>query len=329
MSPIRHGVLRYYEAFAGIGGATVAAKGLPMTCVGGAEYEPNARAVYWANHGKHLDGNLWDIDPGDVEPMDMFFMSPPCTPYSRAGNRRGLNDPAGKVIFAVLPLIERHKPSAIIVENTIGFNSHADGRTIRKISKAFERLGYHPLHECWRALNSAKFGLPTRRVRFFGVMLRKDFDPSKLIWPNPSNPMVPLRTVLLPPSQVRDLVFNRTDFTPHVPKVRRGGYHLQRLGHFDRQFHDRYLYGTDAPAATFCRHSSGLGGSSGLYLVGDVIRKLHPREMLRAHNFSDDFVIPMPYAIATGLIGNSLCPPVLNAVYRMILPVISNGEIAV
>ena len=329
MSPIRRRVLRYYEAFAGIGGASVAAGGLPMTCVGGAELEPNARAVYWANHGRHLHGDLWMLDPLAVEPMDVFFLSPPCTPYSRAGKRLGLNDPAGRVIFAVLPLIARHKPAAIIVENVIGFTSHDGGRTMRKISKAFERHGYHPLYESWRALDSARFGLPTKRVRVFGVMLRRDFDPKALIWPEPALPMVPLRAVLLPPDQVRHLSFHRKDFTPQIrTSPRRDDYQLEKLGYFDRHYRDRFVYGVNAPAATFCRHNSGLGGSSSLYMVNGVIRKLAPREMLRAMGFPEDFIIPASYAIATGLIGNSLCPPVLTEVYRMVLRVISKGEVS-
>lgn len=323
MSPGRRKPLTYVEVFAGIGGGREAARPLPMECVGAVERKAASRAVYWVNHGDHPHGDLLRLDPSDVEPMDILVTTPPCTPYSQIGKRTGLDHPAGPVVFGLVPLVARHMPRALIFESVPCFASHDGQKSIRAVSAAFERLGYHPLHESWRKLNSAAFGLATRRVRFFGVMLREDYDPSRLVWPNPSLPMVPVSTVLLPPDEVRDLTFRRQDYTPFVSKRPRDKYGLHKVGFFDRNYRDRFLYGVDGPAPTFCRSNSGLTGSAGLYLVDGVVRKLHPVEQLRAMGFRDDFVIPMPYATASSLIGDSICPPVLTEVYRMVIRVVS------
>lgn len=304
----------------------MAMRPLPMRSVGASEIYAPARAVYWANHGEHPLGDIRRIDPADVEPFDILFSSNPCTSYSKLGKREGLRHPDGAVVFALLPLVAKHLPKAIVWENVkeLGGMFSAD---LRVISESFERLGYHRIVHT--NLNSAKFGLATQRVRFFGVSLRKDFNPGALVWPNPSLPMVPLRTVLLPPDEVRDLTFPRSDYIPHTPKwTRRTPYSPHKLGYFDKDHRDRCVHGVDSTAPTFCHHNSGLGGSSGLFDVDGVTRKLACREMLRAMSFPDDFIVPMPYAIATAMVGNALAPKVLTEVFRAVLKVISGGGVA-
>lgn len=318
--------LAFYEAFSGIGGGAVAAKASNFRCVGACEQNPNAATVYWLNNGHHPHPNAWTIDPSKIDPIHILFASPPCTSYSKIGKRKGLLDPAGRVVFALESLVAYHKPKAIIIENVCEFATFDGNKVLEIVSAAFERYGYHSLTDerSWRKLNSAKFGAATQRVRFFGVMLREDFDPDALVWPDPSLPMVPLSSVLLPEDEVRHLIFKRRDYVP-VDQPKRGVYSPHKIGYFDKDYRDRALYATNAPAATYCRSNSGLASSSGLYKTEEgIIRKLHPREMLRSMGYSDSFVLPMPYGIAAGLIGNSLCPPVLAEVFKMVKRVVSN-----
>lgn len=327
MSPRNRKVFTCFEAFAGLGGSAVAMRPLPMRSVGASEIYAPARAVYWANHGTRPLGDIREVDPEQVEPFDILFSSNPCTPYSKIGKRTGLAHPDGALVFALLPLVRRHLPKAIVWENVGDLAGPRFSNDLLSISSKFERLGYHRIRGA--KLNSAKFGLATQRVRFYAASLRRDFDPESLEWPDPAKPMVPLRSVLLPPEEVRDLTFKRTDYIPHRPtRTRRTPYSPQKLGYFDRDWRDRFVYGVDAPAPTFCHYNSGPGGSSGLYDVDGVVRKASPREMLRAMGFPEDFIIPMPYAVAAGMVGNSITPPVLTEVFRALLRLISGGVVS-
>ena len=320
--------IKMFDVFSGMGGAVEAARGLPIKSIGGCEYEPNAAAVYWANHGHHPFGNIWEIDPSKIEPFDLLFASPDCSPYSKMGKRTGLQHPASRAVFGLEPIIAYHKPKAIAFENVGEWPEWQGGRALALISSAFERYGYHPLTDrrCWRKLNSAKFGVATQRKRFFGVMLRKDFDPADLEWPDPALPMVPLKSVLQPEDEVQHLVCRRNDLIPYTQK-RPGPYSPVLVGYYERRYRDKMVYSAAGPAATFVRANSGLSTTSNLYLTAPgVIRKLSITEMRRAMGYGDHYVIPMPYGISARLIGSSLVPTVLREVFRMTIRVISKGE---
>ena len=319
--------LKMFDVFSGIGGAVEAARGLPIRSVGGCEYEPNAAAVYWANHGYYPLANIWEVDPTKIEHFDLLFASPDCSPYSRMGKHNGLQHPASRAVFGLEPLIAYHKPKAIVYENVGEWPEWEGGRALALVSSAFERHGYHPLPDprAWRKLNSAKFGVATQRKRFFGVQLRKDFSPDALVWPDPSLPMVPLSTVLLPEDEVRHLVCKRTDMIPCTQK-RPGPYSPRLVGYFGKKFRDKMVYSDLGPASTFVRANSGLSGTSNLYMTSSgVTRKLAIREMLRAMSYGDHFVIPMPFNVAARLIGSSLVPAVLHEVFKMTVKVIAKG----
>lgn len=319
--------LKMFDVFSGMGGAVEAARGLPIESIGGCEWEKNAAATYWANWGHYPFGNIWEVDPAKIEPFEILFSSPDCSPYSRAGKQNGLRHPASRAVFGLEPIIAHHKPRAIVYENVCEWPEWQGGRALALVSSAFERHGYHPLTDsrAWRKLNSAKFGAATQRKRFFGVQLRKDFDPDDLEWPDPALPMVPLSTVLQPEEEVRHLICRRKDLIPCTRK-RPGPYSPVLVGYYERRYCDKMVYSATGPAATFVRSNSGLSTTSNLYLTAPgVIRKLSITEMRRAMGYGDHYVIPMPYGIAARLLGSSLVPTVLREVFRMTLKVISKG----
>ena len=319
--------LKMFDVFSVMVGAVEAARGLPIKSIGGCEWEKNAAAVYWSNWGHYPLANIWDVDPSKIEPFDLLFASPDCSPYSRMGKKTGLQHPASRAVFGLEPIIAHHKPKAVVYENVCEWPEWQGGRSLALVSSAFERHGYHPLSDprAWRKLNSAKFGVATQRKRFFGVQLRNDFDPDDLEWPDPALPMVPLSTVLQPEDEVRHLACKLKGLIPCTQK-RPGPYSPVLVGYYERRYRDKMVYSMAGPATTYVRANSGLSTTSNLYLtVSGVIRKLSIREMLRSMGYGEHYVIPMPYGIAARLIGSSLVPTVLREVFRMTLRVISKG----
>ena len=102
--------LKMFDVFSGIGGAVEAARGLPIISIGGCEWGKSAAAVYWANSGHFPFGNIWEVDPAKIEPFDLLFASPDCSPYSKMGKMTGLQHPASRAVFGLDPIIAYHIP---------------------------------------------------------------------------------------------------------------------------------------------------------------------------------------------------------------------------
>ena len=85
--------MRVVELFAGIGGCSAA---LPPDCdvVQAVDQSPYAHAVYSHNFAHRYDTfNLAGLRPGQLEEADLWWMSPPCQPFTVRGRQRDLDDP--------------------------------------------------------------------------------------------------------------------------------------------------------------------------------------------------------------------------------------------
>jgi DNA (cytosine-5)-methyltransferase 1 len=115
-----------------------------------------------------------------VEPCDLLWASPPCQPFSAAGDGEGENDDRDGFPWT-LRIIARLLPSVVIIENVKGltFDKHSDyfGGVLRSLGD----LGYDWE---WKVLNSADYGVPQTRERCFIVARR---DGGRIVWPAPTH----------------------------------------------------------------------------------------------------------------------------------------------
>ncbi len=94
---------------------------------------------------------------------DVWWMSPPCQPFTRRGLRLDLEDPRAQALLRLLDAIEAVRPSEIVLENVIGFEG---SQTSHRLMATLEKCGY--LVDT-AELCSSQFGLPNLRPRFFLV----------------------------------------------------------------------------------------------------------------------------------------------------------------
>jgi DNA (cytosine-5)-methyltransferase 1 len=117
---------------------------------------------------------------------DGIIGGPPCESFSVRGNRRGLADPRGRLIFSFLNWVDELCPRYFLMENVPPVVRFEGGKVLRDLRAKAEELGYRVSHAI---LNAAEYGAPTTRQRFFMVGVRGSRSFS---FPEPSHTDLPI-----------------------------------------------------------------------------------------------------------------------------------------
>ncbi|EHO5625475.1 DNA cytosine methyltransferase [Salmonella enterica] len=119
---------------------------------------------------------------GNKEEIDLIAGGPPCQAFSVFGNRLGLEDARGQLIFEYIRMIKEINPKVFVMENVRGLLSMSivpaskkkellnsvdssafeKGSLIKRVAKEFNHLGYHV--DCF-VVNAANYGAPQIRER--------------------------------------------------------------------------------------------------------------------------------------------------------------------
>lgn len=297
--------MRAIEFFAGIGGVSAACPWLDIAAA--IDINSDSRDVYRAN----FDAPYWvrEIESLSAESIrdleaSLWWMSPPCTPFTRRGNRLDLEDPRTKPLLHLVRLAETVRPETIVVENVVGF----------EVSKTFEwmqdkwcRAGYHlrTMIACPSEMN-----WPNRRRRVYVIATLA--DPPKIEWP----PSAHLSTAS-EGSFLRGRDFIDASLSPATAKEL----------WLEREIAQRYALAIDrfdpdvATAITACFTSSygKVITRAGSYLQQDGgWRRFAPREVAAFLGFPRDFRLPshLSHRRLWQLLGNSLSLPVVSRLMR-------------
>ena len=168
----------YSESFAGIGAWGKAIQRVTKrhndTCElkWYAEIDKYASNAFSAIHKESEEKNIWDITQDiKVDPMDIFFYSPPCQTFSIAGKREGVTVAKGNLFYEATKFIKQTKPKYTIMENVKGLPSGDTKKDFVAMLKHLENMGYF---NYWKVLNTKDYGIPQNRERVFVVSIRKD-----------------------------------------------------------------------------------------------------------------------------------------------------------
>jgi DNA (cytosine-5)-methyltransferase 1 len=114
--------------------------------------------------------NLGDMTSNEFRnnatPVDLIVGGTPCTSFSVAGLRKGLDDQNGNLALEFCRLIDRATPRWFVWENVPGVLSSNKGKDFGSIVGAMAEIGYNV---AWRILDAQHFGTPQRRRRIFLV----------------------------------------------------------------------------------------------------------------------------------------------------------------
>jgi DNA (cytosine-5)-methyltransferase 1 len=157
--------------FSGIGAPELAAPDLDWRWC--AEIDPFACAVLARRFPQQPNlGDVTEIDPHAVEPVDILVFGSPCQSFSVAGERGGMADARGELVWTALDIIAGLQPAWIVFENVPGLLSSGGGRDFGAILGTLGDLGYG---FAYRVLDAQFFGVPQRRRRLFVVACLGDW----------------------------------------------------------------------------------------------------------------------------------------------------------
>lgn len=110
----------------------------------------------------------WQQTVAFVKPF-MWFLSPPCQPWSTSGLTKGLNSDDGKAFIESICLARIQRPTMILLEEVQRFRQHEHFDAVMAI---FKWAGYELYHETTFDMVRV---VPIRRERWLAIFTIKDF----------------------------------------------------------------------------------------------------------------------------------------------------------
>jgi DNA (cytosine-5)-methyltransferase 1 len=110
----------FVDLFAGVGGFHAALSAAGGQCVYAVEIDTAAAAVYNKNWGMNPLGDITAAANEDVMKVpchDVLCAGFPCQPFSKSGAQRGMDETRGTLYWNILRIIQKRKPSVVILEN--------------------------------------------------------------------------------------------------------------------------------------------------------------------------------------------------------------------
>jgi len=287
-------VLTAVEFFSGIGGFAEACHQAGIEIVQSFDQDEAANFVYERNFkAKPNSRNLDSIRLGHIAPAELWWLSPPCTPYTVRGLRKDLTDPRSQSLVNLISIIPNALPDTIVLENVLGFKS----------SDA-ENLLYKTLVECKYSISEftlcpSQFGKPAQRPRYFVVGSKQKIESNRT-----SSLSEQYCKNFLSNYISGDLSKNSVDqllLEPHI--VRR---YSEAMNIIDIQ--DAGLAHTTSICFTSNYGKCLRGSGSFLKISEDEVRRFAPAEILSLLGFRKSFTLPDSVSLSKQwkLAGNSL-----------------------
>ena len=180
--------LKFVDFCAGIGAGRLGLQNLGLSCAGFSEIDKYAEQTYREFFGQEEKnhGDLMKINANDLPDFDLMIAGFPCQSFSVIGQRKGMNDHRGQIIYGLIKIMNAKNLPYFILENVKGLVNHEGGKTLKVILEELDKAGYKVYH---RVLNSLDYGVPQMRERIYFVGIRKDLvNGNNFEWPKPVKP---------------------------------------------------------------------------------------------------------------------------------------------
>ena len=168
--------LKFIDFCSGIGAGRLGLENNGLSCAGFSEIDGQAEITYRKFFGNEEInyGDLMKIDTKKLPDFDMMIAGFPCQSFSVIGQRKGMQDKRGQIIYGLIKIMIDKNLKYFILENVKGLTNHDNGNSLRIILKELEKAGYKVFY---KVLNSINYGVPQMRERIYFVGIRKDLIP--------------------------------------------------------------------------------------------------------------------------------------------------------
>ena len=303
---------QFVDLFCGIGGFRTALEKEGLECVFSSDIDEDIQDVYESNFDDRPYGDITEINEKDIPEHDIICAGFPCQSFSVAGKRKGLNDERGQLFYEITRIAKWHQPDIILLENVITILSIDNGKVLDEIVNKLQNINYRVLYFI---LNSSLYGIPQTRKRAYFVCLNHNAN-LKYMMPKPTWQLCTLADVLIDNQECQHLICERND----AQFIREHVEHTLapvRIGYYGKGSQGQRIYSANGHAISISASSGGHGSSTGLYLIDNVVRKLHIIETKRLMGFNDDFQVSNG-AKGYEQLGNSVIPKIIRCIYNSI-----------
>ncbi len=278
--------IRFMDFCAGIGAGRIGLERNGLTCVGFSEIDRQAEKTYRKFFGEDEInyGDLMKIDTDKLPDFDMMIAGFPCQTFSVIGQRKGMQDERGQIIYGLIKIMLDKNLKYFILENVKGLTSHDNGNSLKVILNELDKAGYKVFYQ---VLNSVDYGVPQMRERIYFVGIRKDLVPEDFQFYFPERqPRVNIKDYLI---DTKELEFDEKKlayetFVKYLDnKYNKGQYDIKEILEqdylvIDTRQSDLRIYRDKVPTLRTGRHGI-------LYVRDGKFRKLSGYESLLLQGF--------------------------------------------
>ncbi len=243
--------------------------------------------------------------------VDIIIGGPPCQAFSVFGQRKGLTDPRGNLVWEYLRIVKEVQPKAFVFENVSGIKTIHDGKLFKDILKKLTLDGTYAVSA--HSYEVADFGIPQFRNRVFIIGAQNGVIVPPMIPTHGEGRLKKHRTVkealrFLPAPEISNQIPN------HI-----GRKHSERIitRYRDLEFGERdpktriNKLNPSRPSYTIIVGSDNGGGKGHVHPIAP--REVTPRESARMQTFPDWWEF---YGVGRHVIrqvGNAV-PPLFSAI---------------
>ena len=278
--------LKFMDFCAGIGAGRLGLEKNGLSCVGFSEIDRQAEVTYrkFFGEGEINHGDLTKIDSNKLPDFEMMIAGFPCQTFSVIGQRKGMGDERGQIIFSLIKIMLAKNLKYFILENVKGLTNHDNGNSLKVILQELDKAGYKVFHQ---VLNSVDYGVPQMRERIYFVGIRKDLVSDDFTFCFPERqPRVSVKDYLV---DTKQLEFDEKKVTYETflnyldNKYNKGQYDIKELlekdySVIDTRQSDLRIYHNRVPTLRTGRHGI-------LYVRDGKFRKLSGYESLLLQGF--------------------------------------------
>lgn len=312
--------LKALDLFCGVGGSSRGARMAGIDIAAAIDIWSLAQATYQDNFPstKFYNQPCEDIAPSTIErqigSIDILLASPECTSHTCAKGSSPRSEKSRATAFEVIRFAEVLRPRWLVIENVVHMRSW---KRFRSWMQEIENLGYHTRIQ---VLNAADFGVPQARKRLF---ITADLEKTPPIIKGNSCHRIPVEQFIESDNGFRYTpLYKKGRAKPTLARARRA---MSAIGS-SQPFLIVY-YGSDG-AGGWQRVDRPLRTITTVDRFGYVrptaegheLRMLQVPELKRAMGFPDEHILNQgTRRDKIKLIGNAVCPPVMQAVINSLV----------
>jgi len=313
--------IRYIDLFCGLGAFHTAFT--PFQCVMACDINETVRKIYKQNYNLEPKADIRQIKLQEIPDFEILCAGFPCQPFSIAGNGQGFEDKQkGNLFYDILKIIDHKQPPMCILENVKNLETHDDGNTYATIERELKARGYLVTS---KVLNAANYESPQARQRIF-IVATKD---RPFTIPTTSSNTRAVSSII-DTSVKEDIDRVKYELKAKKTKKAQGKPHIlydvisKATKKGGRQ--GERVYSIDSVGITVCASSGGPGAKTGLYKVGDLVRRLTVKETLGMFGFPSTYNFTgIGQEEALFCLGNSIVVQVIQAFVPSLLAWFANA----